>query len=47
MQTYILHWNDCREEIVRGHTFNDAVELAGYNAGGLMNLWYYEEVEEE
>lgn len=47
MKTYILHWVDGKEEIVRGHSISDAFMKAGYGGGAINALDYYEEVNDK
>lgn len=44
MKKFKLHWLDGKEEIVEGQDIKDAFTLAGYGAGALSALDYYEEV---
>lgn len=43
-KTFILHWLDNRTETVYGESISDAFMRAGYGAGALRALDYYEEV---
>ena len=44
MKTYILHWLSGETEEVTGYSISDAFTRAGYGAGALGALDYYEEV---
>lgn len=43
MKTYILHWHDGTTEEVQGYSIAHAFTSAGYGAGALAALDYYEE----
>lgn len=44
IKTFILHWLNGKTEEVKGTTIADAFTNAGYGAGALGALDYYEEV---
>ena len=44
MKTYILHWKTGKNEKVSGKDIADAMTHAGYGAGAVSALDYYEEV---
>ena len=44
MKTFILHWLDGTTQIIHGNTISDAFAKAGYGAGALTALDYYDEV---
>ncbi len=44
MSTYKLHWKHGDSEIVRGSSPEQAMTLAGYSAGALAALDYYEKL---
>lgn len=46
MEEFILHWKDGQDEKVTGENIADAMTRAGYGAGALPALDYWEEVEE-
>ena len=46
MKTYILHWLDGTTEEIEGNSISDAFTRAGYGAGALKALDYYEEVKD-
>ena len=46
-KTFILHWKfDNKTETIYGESISDAFMRAGYGAGALGALDYYEEVKE-
>ena len=45
MKTYILHWKTGELDRVSGKDIVDAMNHAGYGAGAVAALDYYEEVE--
>lgn len=45
MKTYILYWRAGKPEKVSGEDIADAMTHAGYGAGAVPVLDYYEEVE--
>ena len=47
MKTYILHWLDGTTEEIEGNSISDAFTRAGYGAGALRALDYYEEIKDE
>lgn len=44
MKRYIIYWLDGKIEEVRGQTFEEAFMKAGYGAGAIAAIDYYEEV---
>ena len=46
MKTYILHWLDGTTEKIEGNSISDAFTRAGYGAGALRALDYYEEMKD-
>ena len=44
MKTYILHWKIGKNEKVSGEDIAKAITHAGYGAGAILALDYYEEV---
>lgn len=44
MKTFKLFWLDGKEEIVKGTDIANAMNKAGYGAGALAALDYYEEI---
>lgn len=46
MKKYKLHWLDNKTEIIKGFDIADAFMRAGYGAGALRALDYYEEIKE-
>lgn len=46
MKTYILHWLDDTTEEIEGNNISDAFTRAGYSAGALRALDYYEEIKD-
>jgi hypothetical protein len=47
MKTFILHWLTGQDETLTGETVIDAFKKAGYGAGSLQALDYWEEVKLE
>lgn len=45
MRHYKLHWLDGKKEIVSGETIADAFTKAGYGAGAIRALDWYEPIE--
>lgn len=43
MKTFILHWLDGTTETIHGNSISDAFAKAGYSAGSLAALDYYDE----
>ena len=43
MKTFILHWLDGTTETIHGNSISDAFAKAGYGAGALSVLDYYDE----
>ena len=46
MKTYKFHWLDGKVETFQGNDPVDALNKAGYGAGAIRSLDYYEEVKE-
>ena len=47
MTKFKLHWPDGKVEVVEGHDIADAFTRAGYGAGAIRALDYYEMVEDD
>lgn len=47
MKTFILHWLDGSKNVAKGEDIAQAFTLAGFSAGALPALDYYEEVKIE
>lgn len=44
MKTFKLHWLDGKTELIKGNTIASAFTSAGYGAGALRALDWYEEI---
>jgi hypothetical protein len=42
MPKYIFHWKTGKDEVISGRNISDAFNKAGYSAGALRALDYYE-----